>query len=182
MLNKFLATTALSAMLALPAYAQTADTAEEPMDAPAVEEGMDAPEGDDPMADDPMADDPLADDALDEDPLAEEEFDTDMTEAPDAPEAGAEAGIELTADEVIGADVLSFEGESIANVDDVVLTAEGDVEYILVDVGGFLGLGARTVAIPFADVTVQMDDAGNPELQTQLSEDDLENMPEYEEG
>lgn len=173
MLNKFLATTALSAMLALPAYAQTADTAEEPMDAPAVEEGMDAPEGDD-----PMADDPLADDALDEDPLAEEEFDTDMTEEPDMPEAG----IELTADEVIGADVLSFEGESIANVDDVVLTAEGDVEYILVDVGGFLGLGARTVAIPFADVTVQMDDAGNPELQTQLSEDDLENMPEYEEG
>jgi sporulation protein YlmC with PRC-barrel domain len=173
MLNKFLATTALSAMLALPAYAQTADTAEEPMDAPAVEEGMDAPEGDD-----PMADDPLADDALDEDPLAEEEFDTDMTEEPDMPEAG----IELTAEEVIGADVLSFEGESIANVDDVVLTAEGDVEYILVDVGGFLGLGARTVAIPFADVTVQMDDSGNPELQTQLSEDDLENMPEYEEG
>ncbi|MCC5964138.1 MAG: PRC-barrel domain-containing protein [Rhodobacteraceae bacterium] len=171
MLNKFLATTALGAMLALPAYAQTADTPEEPTDAPAVEEGMDAPEGDDPMADDPMADDAV-----------EEDLDTDMTEDPDAPATGAEAGMELTADEIIGADVLSFDGGSIANVDDVVLTTEGDVEYILVDVGGFLGLGARTVAIPFADVTVQMDDAGNPELQTQLSEDDLENMPEYEEG
>ncbi len=190
MLKKLLATTALSALLIGPAFAQDTQPTDDPIEAPA--DAPDASEdpmtdpladpADDPMADpadDPMADpvdDPLADPADDpmadpaDDPMAD---DMDMDTTPN--------GDTVLADDVIGADLLGFDGEVIATVDDVVLDATGGIESILVDVGGFLGLGATTVEIPFADVTVETDEAGDTVLRSQLTSDDLEAMPEYEE-
>lgn len=190
MLKKLLATTALSALLIGPAFAQDTQPTDDPIEAPA-----DAPDAsEDPMtdpladpADDPMADpvdDPLADPA--DDPMTEP-ADDPMADPADDPMADdmdmdtTPNGDTVLADDVIGADLLGFDGEVIATVDDVVLDATGGIESILVDVGGFLGLGATTVEIPFADVTVETDEAGDTVLRSQLTSDDLEAMPEYEE-
>ena len=190
MLKKLLATTALSALLIGPAFAQDTQPTDDPIEAPA-----DAPDAsEDPMtdpladpADDPMADpvdDPLADPA--DDPMTEP-ADDPMADPADDPMADdmdmdtTPNGDTVLADDVIGADLLGFVGEVIATVDDVVLDATGGIESILVDVGGFLGLGATTVEIPFADVTVETDEAGDTVLRSQLTSDDLEAMPEYEE-
>ncbi|MGL4413720.1 PRC-barrel domain-containing protein [Roseinatronobacter monicus] len=190
MLKKLLATTALSALLIGPAFAQDTQPTDDPIEAPA-----DAPDAsEDPMTDplaDP-ADDPMADPA--DDPMADP-VDDPMTEPADDPMADpaddpmaddmdmdtTPNGDTVLADDVIGADLLGFDGEVIATVDDVVLDATGGIESILVDVGGFLGLGATTVEIPFADVTVETDEAGDTVLRSQLTSDDLEAMPEYEE-
>lgn len=198
MLKKLLATTALSALLIGPAFAQDTQPTDDPIEAPA--DAPDASEdpmtdpladpADDPMADpadDPMADpvdDPLADPA--DDPMTEP-ADDPMADPADDPMADdmdmdtTPNGDTVLADDVIGADLLGFVGEVIATVDDVVLDATGGIESILVDVGGFLGLGATTVEIPFADVTVETDEAGDTVLRSQLTSDDLEAMPEYEE-
>lgn len=209
MLKKMLATTALSALLASPALAQgvtqpqdpTTPTApapaEDPLGGPA-DDTFDAPADD---AFDAPADDPLgapADDTFDapaDDPLgapADDAFDTqadDPLGAPaDAPGVGTldgegaevETGPGFAPEELIGADILDFDGQVVAQVNDVVTGADGEVETILINVGGFLGLGARTVGIPFEDVTVDTDDAGKIVLRTPLTSDDISDLPEFE--
>lgn len=172
MLKKLLATTALSAFLVTPAFAQDTQPIDDPIEAPA----------DDPLAD--PVDDPLADPV--DDPLADP-ADDPMTEPTDDPLADdmdtdtAPAGDMVMAEDIIGADLLGFDGDVIATVDDVVLDASGEIEFVLVDVGGFLGLGATTVQIPFADLDVATDEDGDTVLRSQLTSDDLEAMPEYQE-
>ncbi|TVQ59626.1 MAG: hypothetical protein EA355_00235, partial [Rhodobacteraceae bacterium] len=42
--------------------------------------------------------------------------------------------------------------ESVGAIDDVVMTQDGDVRGVLLDVGGFLGFGARTVMVDIEDL------------------------------
>lgn len=179
MLKKMLATTALSALLVAPALAQDTVQPDEPIEAPAQMD--DAPETTTPETD------PLG--APMEEPEADMPEFGEPEAADPAPEAdplqGEDTGMPATdpifAEDVIGADLVDFDGESIATVDDAVLDASGNVEALLVDVGGFLGFGARTVAISIDDVTMETDLDGNVVLRTALTADDLENLPEYEE-
>lgn len=162
MLKKILATTALSTLLAGPVLAQDTMAPDATIDPPALDDtapGAELPESDVP-----------APDAFQDEPM-------DGAPATDAL-TGAET---VLAEDVIGADLLDFEGNSIATVDDVVMDTQGTVEALLVDVGGFLGFGARTVAIPLSDVTVDVDADGETVLRTALTAEDLENLPEYEE-
>lgn len=159
-LKKLLATTAMSTFLVMPGFAQDMPATDDPVEAPA-----DMPETTtDPMVD-PL-DDPMADDVMGDD-MGMESTPSDGT---------------VTADDVIGTDLLGLDGDVIASVDDVVLDTAGSIESILVDVGGFLGLGATTVAIPFEDVSVETDENGDTVLRSQLTAENLEGMPEYEES
>jgi hypothetical protein len=175
MLKKMFATTAIATMLTAPAFAQ--DTME-PIDPPATEPGFDAPVMDDPMIDDPMMEDPMMDDPAFDEPAV----DAPIVDEPvtDADPLAAPAGDVLIADDVVGADLVNFEDERIASVDDVVLDPEGNVEAALVDIGGFLGFGGRTVAIPAADLTLETDENGETFLRTSLTRDALDDLPEYE--
>jgi hypothetical protein len=50
-----------------------------------------------------------------------------------------------------------------------------------VDVGGFLGLGERQVAIPLDQLSIQRMSGGDEvRVFSELTEEDLEAMPEYE--
>ena len=83
-----------------------------------------------------------------------------------APSAGAVAATELT-----GADVYVAEGapaetpvatirkdwETAGAVSDLMINSEGRVEAVLIDVGGFLGLGEKTVALPISALDVVRD-------------------------
>lgn len=88
---------------------------------------------------------------------------------------------ELSVDDLTDAAVFGAGQEQIGSVRDVHLDAEGQVEYVTIDVGGFLGLGTHTVAIGFDEMTV-LRDAGWDELQVHVAatRQDLEQMPEYE--
>lgn len=54
----------------------------------------------------------------------------------------------LLANDLIGADVVSADGESVGNVADVILDQDGRLAGITVSVGGFLGIGDREIGIP----------------------------------
>lgn len=54
----------------------------------------------------------------------------------------------------------SDQWEDVGNIDDVILTRDGDVRGVLVDVGGFLGIGARTVMVDIEDLHFVLDDSG----------------------
>lgn len=56
-------------------------------------------------------------------------------------------GTQLLGSGLMGADVQGPDGESIGTVDDLVLDTDGQVQAVVVGVGGFLGIGTKDVAI-----------------------------------
>jgi hypothetical protein len=88
---------------------------------------------------------------------------------------------ELPLDDLVGAPVYGTQMEQIGSIGDVRLGPDGEAEYVIVDVGGFLGIGTRQVAIGFDEMTVLRDEAWQ-ELQVHVAatRQDVEALPEYE--
>lgn len=85
----------------------------------------------------------------------------------------------LTAEMLTGADVRDTTDASIAEVSDLVLTSDGQVTDVVLDVGGFLGIGAKTVAIPMDRLTVAQADGGAIRIWVDMTKDELQSLPEY---
>ncbi len=89
------------------------------------------------------------------------------------------AGAELTADNLIGTTVYGPDDSSIGSIGDIALTAEGQVDAVIVDVGGFLGIGAKPVAVAMDNLQFMRDSGGSMYLTTDFTQDELEAAPEY---
>lgn len=76
---------------------------------------------------------------------------------------------------VIGKSLYGANNEEVGEIDDVVMGSSGKVESVLVDVGGFLGLGAKTVAIPVDNIQMQ----GDKLVDNTLTKDQAKQMTEY---
>ena len=61
------------------------------------------------------------------------------------------------AEAVIGMPVRDGNGERLGTVDDLLISANWQVDNVLVSVGGFLGVGARVVAIPLQEFRITSD-------------------------
>jgi sporulation protein YlmC with PRC-barrel domain len=61
-------------------------------------------------------------------------------------------GQQMMASKLIGTTVVSTNNESIGDVNDVILDRNGQVMAVVVGVGGFLGIGEKDVAVPFASL------------------------------
>jgi sporulation protein YlmC with PRC-barrel domain len=88
-------------------------------------------------------------------------------------------GREVAASNIMGASVMDAEGKSIGEIDDLVLSGAGSVSNYVVDVGGFLGIGEKRVALTPKDVTITADASGNIQAKTQLTKDALTARPDY---
>lgn len=86
----------------------------------------------------------------------------------------------LTSELLTGADVRDTNDASIAEVSDLVLTGEGQVTDVVLDVGGFLGIGARSVAIPMDRLTVAQSEGGAVRIWVNMTKEELEALPEYQ--
>ena len=80
--------------------------------------------------------------------------------SPDAPRAepvdlGGLRGVQP----LMGAEVRNADGDDIGDLEDLLLTGDGTVFAAVVEVGAFLGLGGKRVAVPFAAVERSADDA-----------------------
>jgi hypothetical protein len=107
--------------------------------------------------------------------------DTNADGAMGMPEGYTELGRDvLTAELLTGADVRDASDQSIAEVSDLVLTAEGQVTDVVLDVGGFLGIGARSVAIPMDRLTVGQTEGGAVRVWVNMTKEELEALPEYQ--
>lgn len=75
--------------------------------------------------------------------------------------------------------------EDVGNIEDIVMTNDGDIRGVLIDVGGFLGLGARTVMVDFEQLNFVADettteDLGDFVVVATLSRAELEELPEWD--
>lgn len=88
-------------------------------------------------------------------------------------------GADLTADNLIGTSVYGPDNQTIGSIGDIALTPEGQVDAVIVDVGGFLGIGAKPVAVAMDNLQFMRDSGGSLTLTTQFTQDQLRNAPEF---
>jgi sporulation protein YlmC with PRC-barrel domain len=83
----------------------------------------------------------------------------------------------LSADTLIGMSVVDSEGESVGEVSDLIIGSDDVVRHAIVEVGGFLGFGAKTTAIDLEHATV---DESKGEVILDISRAEIDAMPEYQ--
>lgn len=84
-------------------------------------------------------------------------------------------------DQLIGSDLKSRTGtETIGSISDLVIDEDGQILAVIVEVGGFLGMGQKNVAIPWDSVERTRNEKGDGhELHISASKEALTNAPEY---
>lgn len=81
-------------------------------------------------------------------------------------------------DSLMGRDVLGPDGEEIAEISDLVIESDNSIRKVIVDVGGFLGLGATPVALDIDQLHITPGEDG--EIRTSMTREQLEALPRYE--
>jgi sporulation protein YlmC with PRC-barrel domain len=76
-----------------------------------------------------------------------------------------------------GSNVVNDQNEKIGTVDDVIIGRDGNALFAVLQVGGFLGLGGRLVAVPFQSLNLQ--DDGRKIVLPGATKDELKKLPEF---
>lgn len=84
---------------------------------------------------------------------------------------------ELTPSVLHGAPVYGADNRKDGKVDHV--HGAGASSTAIIDVGGFLGIGAKPVAVLLSDLDFVRDEDGDVHAVTSWTEDQLKNMPEH---
>jgi hypothetical protein len=85
---------------------------------------------------------------------------------------------ELITENVEGATVYGVGDEKVGTVDHVHGAGLGST--VIIDVGGFLGIGAKPVAVPISDLEFMRDENGDVHAITSWNKAQLEEMPEHQ--
>ena len=87
---------------------------------------------------------------------------------------------DLSADALIGTRVKDPNNDDIGEVGDVLLTEKGEVTAYIVDVGGFLGLGEKPVALSNSRIHIYQDADANLMVRSDFTKAELENSTTYD--
>jgi sporulation protein YlmC with PRC-barrel domain len=79
----------------------------------------------------------------------------------------------------VGQPVMNEAGERIGNVSDLLFDKGGRVVTVVIGVGGFLGIGEKSVALPFTALSVAADANGKRVIKAALSKDQLKAAPAF---
>ena len=92
----------------------------------------------------------------------------------------------ITTDDLVGTSVYGPGDEWVGDVSELALTDSGEIEAVVVDVGGFLGIGERAVALPMDQVQLRRGAGGwfGDDLRAYVNatEEQLEQLPEWNDG
>ena len=88
--------------------------------------------------------------------------------------------VTLTADELDGTRAYGPDDEDLGTITDVVLGDDGKtVDAVVIDFGGFLGIGTKPVAIAFDTLKFQQDANGNRYVYLNVTRDQLNAAPAF---
>lgn len=80
------------------------------------------------------------------------------------------------ASKLLGANVTNTENETIGEIDDLMIAGSDRVPVAVLSVGGFLGIGAKLVSVPFERLTVNAD---GKVMLPGATRDSLKALPEF---
>jgi hypothetical protein len=107
--------------------------------------------------------------------------DLSSTTASDANFISTQQSTDWRGSKLIGATIYGSDNASIGEVNDLVLASDGKVNGVVIGVGGFLGVGAKNVAVPFdkLNVTRKPNSATIDKITVAFSKDELKNAPTF---
>lgn len=85
----------------------------------------------------------------------------------------------MRAEDLQGKRVYGANNEDIGEISDVLVTQDGKLDAFVVDVGGFLGMGEKEVAIGTQNIDFMQDNDGNIVVFTPFTQAQLEKSPQY---
>jgi len=84
---------------------------------------------------------------------------------------------ELTPDLLDGATIYGADDHKVGQVSH--MHGSGAASQVIIDVSGFLGIGAKPVGVPVQDLDFMRDEHGHVHAVTSWTKDQLEKMPEH---
>jgi sporulation protein YlmC with PRC-barrel domain len=97
-------------------------------------------------------------------------------QSPSGTESAGDSLETLGAEEIVGKTVVSQQGEEIGEIEEVVIDTNTQQQLAVIDVGGFLGIGEKSVAVSFDQL--QLSDDGR--VRSDLTRETLQSHPEYD--
>lgn len=113
-------------------------------------------------------------------PAPDASTDTTTTGAIDKSTLKELPAADIRAEEMVGTTVYGANDERVGEIGDVALAADGKIDAYIVDVGGFLGVGEKEVAIGSDNLAFMTDAQGNKYLYTNFSKDQLNAAAAYD--
>lgn len=87
---------------------------------------------------------------------------------------------ELTADKLQGATVYGPNDENVGEINRLILDDSGKIQRVVLDVGGFLGMGERQIAVTLDELNiVRTDDGSDFRVYVDANQANLKAQPEY---
>ena len=87
---------------------------------------------------------------------------------------------DLSAEDLTGARVYGSNDEDVGEIGELLLTDDGKMDRAVIDVGGFLGLGEKAVAVTFEELQIKRSDDGAVRVYIDSTQERLEQQPTYE--
>ena|ERR1700680_3732386 len=79
-----------------------------------------------------------------------------------------------------GATVYDIQNQKIGDVKDIILDRNGRVAEVVLDVGAFLGMGGKLVAVSMNDMKVTFDDNNKPKFAVDMTKDQLKSAQAFD--
>jgi sporulation protein YlmC with PRC-barrel domain len=108
--------------------------------------------------------------------------DTTQTAAIDKSTLTKVAPGDIRTDDLVGTTVYGSDDANVGEIGDIVMTQDGKIDAIIIDVGGFLGVGEKEVAVGMDNLAFMSDKDGNNYLYTNLTKDQLDAAAAYDES
>jgi len=113
-------------------------------------------------------------------PAATAPTDTTTTAAIDKSTLKEMPATEIRAEDLVGTTVYGANDANVGEIGDILLSSDGKVDAYLVDVGGFLGMGEKEVAIGSDNLVFMTDNDGNKYLYTTFTKEQLDAAAAYD--
>jgi hypothetical protein len=96
-----------------------------------------------------------------------------------APEWYSHQQGEWRTSKLVGSKVKNKAGDTIGDINEIILTNDGSAAAAVIGVGGFLGMGEHQVAVQFKSLKIDRDSNGNDVIMLDTTKDALKQAPEW---
>ena len=86
---------------------------------------------------------------------------------------------EWLASRMIGQPVENSTGENLGDINDVIVSENGEVVGAVIGVGGFLGIGEKNIAVPFEKISTAMKGEDESVVVLNATKEELQAAPDY---
>lgn len=88
---------------------------------------------------------------------------------------------QVSSDTLTGQSVYDPDDQSVGTVDDLIVGDNGEITNVIIDFGGFLGIGSSQVSLDFNELTVMSSENGDDvRVYVDATEQQIRDLPQYE--